>query len=286
MDCVCCARFRAWCSADPVSKPFFSENCPPNPEGLGVFLPALDFFLPAFEVTRKRTRVSEGAFCQHDCWREKARASPKVFFCQRVWCQKRPRGGARKRCGFARAWGCFFCQRICRLAQVRGEMQLRKGVPVPCEGEKTQRKNNFETWALREKLHNPARSTARCVLWTDLWKIPNLKEVLGALQGNSCVRQVVYHQPAKSNIATQKSNGLCRQQFNIPTSKTCGNIAFWGCNRTLEFATQYSFGTIAGENATLPRNPWRSLVNPCQHARKMRNIQHCEVNIAQILWKT
>ena len=75
--------------------------------------------------------------------------------------------------------------------------------------------------------------------------------------------------------------GCAVNNSTFPEVKRVGILLFGVATGLLNLQTQHSFGMIARENATLPANPWRSLVNPCQHARKMRNIQHCEVNIAQ-----
>ena len=120
------------------------------------FLPALDFFLPAFGVTREKDARLRRCFCASTIvgGNFKKPARPRRCFLASAYGAKKGRGPEKVR--FCQGMGVFFCQRICRRAQVRGEMRLRKGVPVPCEGEKTQRKINFETWVLRENLHNPA----------------------------------------------------------------------------------------------------------------------------------
>ena len=60
----------------------------------GCFFASAGFFSASFWGHPGKGRASPKVlFCQHDCWREKAHASLKVFFCQRVWCQKRPRPG-------------------------------------------------------------------------------------------------------------------------------------------------------------------------------------------------
>ena len=106
--------------------------------GLGVFLPALDFFLPAFGVTREKDARLRRCFFASTIVGGKKPARPRRCFFASAYGAKKGRGP--EKVWFCQGMGVFFCQRICRRAQVRGEMRLRKGVPVPCEGEKRREK--------------------------------------------------------------------------------------------------------------------------------------------------
>ena len=122
--------------------------------GTGCFFASAGFFSASFWGHSGKGRASPKVlFCQHDCWREEARASPKVFFCQRVGCQKRPRPG--KGVILPGHGGVFLPAHLSPSASPRRNA-VEERCPCPVRAGKNAEKINFETWALREKLHNPA----------------------------------------------------------------------------------------------------------------------------------
>ena len=100
-----------------------------------VLLPALDFFLPAFGVTREKDARLRRCFFASTIVGGKKPARPRRCFFASAYGAKKGRGP--EKVWFCQGMGVFFCQRICRRAQVRGEMRLT----CPVRGGKNAEKN-------------------------------------------------------------------------------------------------------------------------------------------------
>ena len=124
------------------------------------------------------------------------------------------------------------------------------------------------------------------------WKIQHLEEVWWALQANCgkflrrmssaistcqiqhCDAEIEWIVPSKIQHSHKRNVQIC--------------WPFWGRTQTLEIAAQHSFGTIAGENAALPRHPWRSEpLSACKENAEYPTLrgQYCTNTVGNIMWR-